>query len=629
MNDPFRPTEAQRLLVELTEGCHLVQAPPGTGKTQVLTQRTVNLLTKEPGATFHILALTYTTKAAENLRTRVKESIGEGFSRVNAGTFHSFGMDVLQHYGHSVGFAPDTTIYESEADRLRVLEQTLKDHRFSALDTPKLKTLLTKIGEQKRALRPPDSVEDEYVADAYRAYDKLMGAYHACDYDDLLWHTWRLLGEMPKVAQHYRRRYRYILVDEAQDTSRAQYEILRLLCGDEHRNVMMVADSDQFIYKFAGASDRWLESFVTDFAATRHHLTENFRCAETIILAANKLVTNQQGRLPKPTMAPARAATGAVRAASFFGEAEEAVGVAIWVQRVLGRGLDPATLYESETPAIRAEDLCVLSRNRHALEKVVVEFKKRGIPHLFSTRRDLVETREGHLVLLGLKVLQNPADRLTRELLWAAWSDQTFDYRAAESSPTDFFARLGRAAPGTAPYTQLLGSAVGKPDVGALVRSLLGRLNEAVSSNDDRDAEAAEALKTDAQTLKERWTQYANHTTPDSRSVGAFLGELALAGRSVIDGPGVRVLTVHVAKGLEFKAVALVGMNEGTLPDYRSNVQLEDVSDERRIAYVAVTRASRLLFLTRPRERVMPWGERKTQSESRFIRDMGLTMERL
>lgn len=249
----FSPTDRQKALIELATGPHLVTAPPGSGKTQVLTHRIVRILERDPEATFRILALTFTTKAAETLRSRIKDRLGEVASRVTACTFHSFCMDVLQHYGNPVNFAHDTTVYEVDEQRLEVLARALTEEGMPVPDKKDLRALLDRIGTYKRDLRGPGAVTDREEAAAYESYNRLLQRYHACDFDDLLERTWRLLIELPQVARHYRRRFPHIMVDEAQDTSRAQYEILRTICGEEHRNVMLVADVDQFIYRFAGA----------------------------------------------------------------------------------------------------------------------------------------------------------------------------------------------------------------------------------------------------------------------------------------------------------------------------------------------------------------------------------------
>lgn len=627
MKSAFTPTEAQRPLIELIEGCHLVQAPPGTGKTQVLTHRILHLLEREPTGTFRILALTFTTKAAENLRKRVRDGVGDVAERVNACTFHSFCMDALQHYGQYVSFPSDTTIYEADEDRLSVLARALSDEGLPILDNAALKALLNQIGVEKRDLRPPEAIEDPDLAIAYTAYNSLLRRFHACDFDDLMWLTWRLMTENPRIAKHYRRMYRYIMVDEAQDTSRAQYEILRAVCGDEHRNVMMVADSDQFIYRFAGANSKWLDAFVRDFSAQRYNLFENFRCGAAIVAAASRLVENQPGRLPKPAMVPAQAAPGKVEAWSFSSERDEAVAVANWVEALLVQGLDRTVLHPSEGVAVVAEDVCVMCRTRYALNEVLSEFERRNIPHLFSVGRRLVETPEGLLVLQGLRVLRNESDAVTRRRIVGEWAGSRAVADIADLPTPDFLNRLATEFPATAPFVRILQEAGTSGPVGSIVHSLVEAVETVGKDAQGTDDDRATALMADAATLRLRWNEYAGHTQPDARTVSGFLAELALAGKSVIEGGGVRVLTIHVAKGLEFRAVALVGMNEGVLPDYRNSSRPEDLADERRIAYVAVTRASRLLLLTRSRTRTMSWGATKAQTESRFVRDMGLTME--
>jgi DNA helicase-2/ATP-dependent DNA helicase PcrA len=620
----FTPTDEQRGLIELVDGCHLVQAPPGTGKTQVLTERIIRLLQGDREATFRILALTFTTKAAENLRRRVEASVGPEGRRVNAQTFHAFCLDVLQNYGEFVGFAGDTTVFDSQDDRLDVLAKAVESEGLVVSDRPSLLRLLERIATLKRALTPPGAVKDADLATAYAAYNRLLQHYHGCDFDDLLWLCWRLFTEAPRVARHYRRLYRFIMLDEAQDTSRAQYEILKAICGDEHRRVMLVADSDQFIYRFAGASDRWLKAFTDDFGAEVHHLTANFRCGSTIVECANRLIQSHPGRVPRERMVPANTAPGRVEAASFPDEAGEAAGVVSRVLDLLHSGLDPSWVHVGESTTLMPEDICILGRNRYSLDHVRATLEARGVPHLFNAgQRGLVETARARLVCQTLRILHNPSDRVTRENVLAEWSDALLDEGVADVPVPEFFARLS-AVSGADHIAGLAAEHGPTTELNRLMAGLLGTLKPAPSTGDPAD----ELLAADVRTLTERWDAYRGRTTPDQRSIGGLLGELALAGRSVVDGPGVRVLTVHAAKGLEFKVVVLVGMNEGTIPDYRSLGSGAEVGEEVRITYVAVTRASRLLVLTRPRSRRMPWGADKAQTESRFVKSMGAEMKR-
>lgn len=353
-----------------------------------------------------------------------------------------------------------------------------------------------------------------------------------------------------------------------------------------------------------------------------------FRCATSITKLANSLMTRHPGRLRNRVMEAATSAPGGVRAVAYPDESAEARGVLDWIQLLLQDGLDPSYLLPAEETVVQPEDICVLCRNRYSLDHVIREFDSRNIEYLFSVgRRGLVETAEANLVIHGLKLLQNPSDRVTRESILAEWSNDLLDSGAAELPILQFFDELSRHVPALKDLAAVFHDGV-DTEIGELTRQILNRLSEAASEPAIRDDEHRAALLTgDLKTLRDRWAAYSGQVAPEGRSLGGFLGELALAGRNVIEGPGVRVLTVHAAKGLEFRAVALVGMNEGTLPDYRNLRTNLDIADEMRIAYVAITRASRALLVTRPKIRLMPWGDRKVQAESRFIRQMGLQME--
>lgn len=615
-------TAEQRRIVELKGGAHLVIAPPGSGKTQVLIERIIFLIRSTPSDSFRILALTFTTRAAEELRARVERVIGaEEARRVTAATFHAFCLDVLQHYGEPVGFVHDTTIYESEEDRAEVLREALQQEGLPSPDEKQLGQVLQRIGQLKRALTAPESLKDTQLSTAYAAYNRVLRQYRGCDFDDLLWLSWRLLTESPRIARHYRRLYRFIMVDEAQDTSRAQYEILRALAQKDHGEVLLVADSDQFIYRFAGASSRWLQQFEKDFSASVHVLVSNFRSAQAIIDAASKLIAESPDRVPGPRMQGEAAPPGWVGAVEYPNEAAEAAGVVDWLAGLLRDGLPAEWIHQAESASVAPEQLCVLGRNRYCLDAVVRELDTRGMEHVFTPgRRGLVESAAARLAWQGLRILHNPADLVTRESVVATWSDSDPDGGLADL-PTDRFLRELDGTQAPEGIVRVLRRHADRTDVSTLVPELL----DALAGYDCGEEEANALLVSDVRILRERWESYRGRTTPSERELSGFLGELSLAGRSVVEGPGIRVLTIHAAKGLEFKAVALVGMNEGTLPDYRS-VKQDTLAEEYRIGYVAVSRASRGLLLTRPRMKRMPWGDDRLQQESRLIGKMGLTM---
>ncbi len=577
------------------------------------------------------------------MRARIEADAGGEWRRVTTATFHSFCLDVLQHYGEHIGIAGDITIYENEDDRIEALARGLTDEGIFVgrgdEDLKSLRYLLQRIGRFKRDLTPPSAVgsesEDEGIANldvAYAAYDRTLRIYNAVDFDDLLGLTYRLFTEAPRVARHYRRMYRYILVDEAQDTSRAQYEVLKALCGSEHRNVMLVADADQYIYRFAGASDQFLRQFVSDFCAVEHRLSLNFRCASAIVEAANALIRNNSDRLaPEAFMRSECNAEGMVTAASYPDESREAKGTVGLVLELLERGLAREWLHPTEESRLEPQEICILGRNRYLLGATVEEFERRGIPFRFgTTEHELFESPFFKTVYYSLRVLLNVRDLLSRRNLLAAVG---IDNGAAEeflgSDLADLFLSIGqRSASYIADLMDVLReTALKAPGLEAIVEGIVS-YGKVVSETMTEEGDKA-LVVSDLRNFQERWKTYRQRIEKPEWTLQSFLGELSLSSRSSVEGSGVHVLTVHAAKGLEYRAVILVGMNEGSFPDFRSSKSKDSLEEERRNAYVAVTRASRRLHLARPRNRIMPWGDERVQTESRFLREMHITVESL
>ncbi|MDP1920392.1 MAG: ATP-dependent helicase [Myxococcales bacterium] len=622
----FEATTQQQAIIDLDAGCFLVEAPPGSGKTQVLTQRVRRLLSGPPQP-FRVLALTFTTKAAETLRSRVSETLPrETSSRVTAETFHSFALSVLRAYGDRVGFAPTATIYERAADRRDALSQAIAAEGFAPRTREDLDKILYRISSEKRALRAPDEVSDSELATIYGAYQRTLVDSNACDFDDLLLLTWQVFDQHQRVAEHYRQIYRYILIDEAQDTSRVQFEILRALCGTSHRSVMLVADKSQGIYGFAGASTEFLEEFVECFSAQRLTLSHNFRSAQAIVHLANRLVVHDN-RLRQPSI-EATDAKGHVDAFVRNTEEAEAELVVQGVQELLKSGLRPEWLAQGEQHRVSAEEIAILGRSRFCLGAILAALSKRQIKHfLASSDEGLLESSAARLAIDCLRLLNNPRDRAPKMAIIKTWG---LDGTSADE-PLALLRKIQATDVGIAKLLLLFIQSIekgGAVDVNSIVMACIGTLEEFAQRPSVGEVESAEAdrLRADVTTLADRWAQYRGPIAPAQRSIGGFLGALALSGRSVIAGEGVRVMSIHAAKGLEFRAVFLVGMNEGTLPDFRADSEPK-INEERRSAYVAVTRAARLLILTRSATRTSSRGSVLTQNQSRFIGEMGLEMK--
>lgn len=626
----FPLTPEQEAVAALREGAFLVIAPPGSGKTTVLTERVARLVS-DPAETFRVLALTFTNKATANMRERLFEAIGKHSSRVTVSTFHAFCLDVLGSYGERVGVPTQPSIYDNDDDRLAALERGIEDDGYSAPKRGDLRKLLGEISGLKRSMTrvddAPGTIEFGVPLNAaYGAYERVMRQYGALDFDDLLIFTYRLFLADPRVAAHYRRMYRHIVMDEAQDTSTAQFEVLRALCGAEHRNVMLVADGDQLIYAFAGAKATNLQEYKSTFGAQLVALTQNFRCAQQIVAAANRLIANNPDRITTgQDMAATTLAPGQVGACSFADEAAEAAWVRSCVEHLLAKGLDPRGVYSGETTAVRPEEICVLGRTRYALAATMHALDAGVIRYVFAAGRDaLFETAAFRAVDASLRLIANPADTVARRAV-IRYAPQAVSGEPDAATPSrDLLASVEGAAPVAArglfrPLVELAG-APGAVD--AAINALATAADAGARAGGDDEAVR---WPSDAGTLTQRWQQFAAGTPAAQRTIAGFVAHLALAGRSQVDGPGVRVLTVHAAKGLEFRAVILVGMNEGTFPDFRSVRSEKLVADERRNAYVAITRAERFLALTRPRARATSAGTFSDQP-SRFLTEMGIAM---
>ena len=627
MKRPVVPTQEQQDLIGLNEGSFLVIAPPGSGKTTVLTERVARLVSN-PAETFRVLAITFTNKAANNMRARLFDTVGAHSSRVTACTIHAFCLDALRNYGEQVGVPANPSIYENEADRLNALHRGLVDEGIysetAEVDGKALGRILQKIGTMKRSLIPPEgapqTLEEGTVPlhIAYAAYDRTLRLFGALDFDDILFFAFRLFSTVEQVAKQYRRIYKYIVVDEAQDTNTAQYEVLRALCGPSHRNIMLVADADQSIFRFAGATTKNLLRFETELGAQRRGLSQNFRCAQMIVAAANALIARNPARITAGAeMTSAVLAAGHIAGASYRDEAAEAEAAMGVVDNLLRAGLDPAWCYAGETTAVEPEDICILGRSRYVLGEVLAGLERTGRRFQFSAGRDsLFESPVFASFEAALRLVHNPVDALARGARAKAATESAPSASAGETALESLVRRLPAwRSDALLPLVALQAETLVLGD--AIAAVIAGIRAAEIEGEDERATTLA-----DANALEKRWADFRKALGADA-SVGRFLGDLALAGRGGIDGPGIRVLTIHAAKGLEFRAVILVGMNEGSFPDYRSHSP-DEIADERRNAYVAITRAERALYLSRPRVRLTPWGEPKSQKVSRFVAEAGL-----
>jgi DNA helicase II / ATP-dependent DNA helicase PcrA len=630
-------TPEQETLASLREGAYLIVAPPGSGKTEVLSQRIVRLVQASTGANFKILALSFTKAAANTMRRRIGERLGENTWRVLCSTYHGFCGDLLRSYGQLINLPADFTIYDTTEDRLQALAVGLDRGGFlsdrTGLDRSQTVKVLDSIGRLKRDLVPAAAAPDESLSgfplslrDAYTAYELALNLSGAIDFDGLITRSCELLAAHPEVAQQYRDSYRYILIDEAQDTSRAQYEFLKILCGSTHRNVLMVADPAQSIYAFTGASSRFVSDFERDFGAKRYSLNVTFRCSGSVLRVARTLLaTGSQGASEESIRA---IAPGLVVFREFESEHAEAVGAIDWITECTLHGLPSESVAPEEETSVGPEQTAIMARSRNHLREVLRELDSRDIAYHFVTGdAGLFDTEEYQIILYALKLVANRHDvALSRSLLASIQNSRFSSVLSDYGSSVEDSERLLSALASDASATVLgepLGALADSFKTDVRFSTVVDRLVAWNPATRSEDSDEKELLTGDREILNDRWVLFRNR--PNAQQSGWHGLVLELVSTPRPESAGVRVLTVHASKGLEFKAVAVVGLNEGSFPDFR-NTDNEGIESEQRLMYVAVTRASRALWLSRARVRRTAYGSRWSEP-SRFIALMGVAGE--
>ncbi len=629
-------TEQQIAAIELGDGAHLITAPPGSGKTEVLVRRVISLLDGSPRDLFRILALTYTVRAAQELEKRARMVVPEDdLWRVNATTFHSFALGILENYGGPVGLKRPITVISDLEDKRALVIQTLEE-RFEligSIDRSEWRKLFNRIALMKTSLTHPtpggrDRVLNGRIrlSEAYEAYETALTNTGSVDYEGMIRQTVKLMEIHPWVASHIRRQYRHILVDEGQELTGGQYELLKMIRNDNHQRFFVVADTDQSINAFAGGGPTFLREFVSDFNADEHKLTTNFRSARAIVDALGGLRKNIGERGAPTTLDSGTLARGWVGARSYVNDEHEAESTGKWIRSVLQTGLDPEWVYKGEATAVTPEDICVLGRTRYAFANLLDDLQEHEVA--FSLRveeKALFESSPGRLSLYALKLAQNPRDLPAQRRLLEELGEQ---YKEGDDGhevlSTEAILR-DSAKRGSLPQEfieALLGSDTATPN-GLQAVSALIRMDEIGIDLDDTEREA---WYRDQEHLQRLLTDYQTTTAAPYRSLAGFLRMLSRLEGVPPSEPGVRVLTPHRARGLGFKVVILLGMNDGNFPHYKATSP-EELAEERRVVYVAASRAARALLLTRPRTRLSRYGNWYRCRESRFIREMGLTME--
>jgi len=614
-------SETQQMIVQHGEGPLLVVAGPGSGKTRVLTERIRRLLNESKGH-FRILALTFTNKAANEMKERLSE-FPDIDQRSFIGTLHSFCMEVLSNRGKSVGIDKLPNIFESYQDRKQVLLQAaMNDPQY-----PELKQLLLDIGdtneqsklldhwldmirEAKNKLLLPEMLDNENHRKIYKAYNDGLRASGVVDFDDLLLLTYRLFQERPKIADFYRRQFRYICIDEAQDLNKAQYQVLRALCGSEYRNVMMVGDPKQAIFVWMGADPNYLNLFELDFSAKKISMNENFRSSQAVVKAAKILAPEYEvyGQLP---------IAGSIELIVGEDEQQEAALVLDFIQNLINKG------HKDIEGPINLERCALLGRNRYVLSSVEKELNKRKwlyykqLSTQHESESDIMQDFE-----LLLSILVNPRDRLHLGQLLNRWHirDDVLSFNNNSYNSLELLAELKkRATNRDKDYVLQALDAMEWTEQDFKFSKAMDYLDKIAS---DKSQEERVLIMEDIKIWRKHWDTFLRSQPGGYHSLASFLGQVALGTTQQPKQEGLTLLTMHSAKGLEFDVVVIMGMAEGTFPDYRAKGA--GLQEEKRNAFVAVTRSKRLIYFSYSKTKIMPWGSVRLQTPSRYLREIGL-----
>jgi DNA helicase-2/ATP-dependent DNA helicase PcrA len=607
---------AQRAAVEQGGGPLLILAGAGSGKTRVLTARLGHLIDGAGLPPHRIFATTFTNRAAREMRHRVSALLGREPTGLWIGTFHSLAARLLRREGHLLGFTPQFTIYD-EDDRLSVLKRLLEEQGYAAKAFPP-RLIQTLISSAKNRLVPPEEMAaaagdriERAAAEIYRALDRALRAANAMDFDDLLLHPLTLFREHPDRLAFYQQRFQAILVDEFQDTNRAQYLLVRALAGT-HRHIAVVGDDDQSIYSWRGADVRNMLDFQRDFPdATVIRLEENYRSTQTILDAANALIAENSRRLGK-TLFTTRRGGVPLQLVATADERDEAEWVAReFTARMADEhytGRDCAVLYRINAQSRALEEAFRRARLPYQVVGAVSFYNRREVKDLVAYLRLIVNPADDEAFLratqvpkrgLGLSTLatlQGAAARWGQPLLAAAAiADRVADLRPqAKRALVDFAALVDRL----------------RQDAGRPPAAVLERVITEIRYEQWLEAEGPEGIER-IENVRELLAGAAEWSEEiDADEAGSplerFLATAALttsAEQVGGDPDGVTLMTVHTAKGLEWPVVAVTGLEDGLFPLSRALETPEGAEEERRLAYVAITRARDRLYLTWARAR--------------------------
>ncbi|WP_214833153.1 DNA helicase PcrA [Exiguobacterium sp. s152] len=631
----MNPPQAEA--VKYTDGPLLIMAGAGSGKTRVLTHRVAYLMASKQIAPWNILAITFTNKAAREMKDRIARLVGGVADDIWISTFHSMCVRILRRDIDRIRYDRNFSILDS-SDQLTAIKQVLKELN---LDPKKYepRTLLGMISNHKNELRTPQDAAalvgnnpyEKVVSDVYTAYEKKLKQNNVLDFDDLIMKAIQLFQEAPDVLAFYQKKFQYIHVDEYQDTNRAQYTLVKLL-AQAHENLCVVGDSDQSIYRWRGADIANILTFEKDYPSAHVILLEqNYRSTKRILEAANGVIQNNSGRKDKQ----------------------------LWTENVEGEKLllhvasddrDEAFFIINQMKELRQEgidygEMAVLYRTNAQSRGLEEMLLKSNIPYKMVGGTKFYERKEIKDILAYLRLIANPDEDISfvrvvnepKRGIGAATVDKLGDFAGMQGVSLMEAIRdieLSGIAPRTATklaeFRQLMVDLRQMADylsISELIEEVLKKSGYEEMLKIEKTLEAESRLEN----LQEFLSVAQNfEKESDEQTLVAFLTDLTLVSdldtlEEVDELHQVTLMTLHSAKGLEFPVVFLIGMEEGLFPHSRALNDPEEMEEERRLAYVGITRAEKRLYLTRAQSRML-YGRFQNNPESRFLHELPETL---
>lgn len=626
--------EQQIEAINHVNGALLILAGAGSGKTRVLTERIANLISREHVAPYNILAVTFTNKAAKEMKERISKRIGEEYSKsIWLGTFHSICSRILRTDISLIGRTSNFVIYDN-SDQTKVINEAIKKLNLDEKSFQANKIISSISKAKSSGLTADDYLKkhlnyaEQKIGEIYLIYDDVLKKNNALDFDDMLFYVVKILKENPDRLSYYQRKFRYILVDEYQDTNLIQYELIRLL-GDLYQNICVVGDVDQSIYSFRNADFRIILNFQKDYNNTKViKLEKNYRSTQKILTVSNEIIEENKDRFAKNLSTDNEKGEN-VSVYELNNEEEEVIFIIGQIENLI------------ENKGYKYSDVTILYRT-NAQSRILEEyFVRNNIPHQVLGGFRFFERKEIKDVLSYLKVIFNPNDaiNLTRIINVPKRGIGNTTLEKLNKTAQDFnmtlwdilnFQNFENISPATQKsirtFVQLMNSLIYDSQhisISSLIRKIIeetGYLEEL--QKEDAKSEDEKSRIDNVYQLINSAVNF--ETDSDDVSLEAYLNYISLISDiDSMEGESsnkVKLMTIHTSKGLEFPIVFITGVAEGIFPHFNSQKNNE-VEEERRLMYVAMTRAKKLLYLTFAKER-MQYGSRQNLTASRFLSEI-------